>query len=255
MVSSNMIVNCPETPQDIKNSDKIFGPDVLSMKGKSIRRCLEAVVSNYVNTPKEILSMDTGLEVFVGVVFVNKLAFLVSVIRRLKLTTINYIPKSLEKKLARSVNNIIDVYKQRHFSIHTMYMDPEFNCLYKLIVSTDLNKNFARDHVPGIERHIQIVKERTREFYGGLPYDRMTSRMIVYLHKYVVMMINAFPPNRSLSRTYSPCNIMMGKQLDFKKQCRCPFGGYIKDHNNRNVTNVMVDRTQGIICLSPTGNL
>ena len=86
MVSSNIIVNFPVTPQDVKNSDKIFGPDVLSIKGKSIRRCLEAVVSNYVNTPKEILSMDTGLEVFVGVVFVNKLAFLVSVIRRLKLT-------------------------------------------------------------------------------------------------------------------------------------------------------------------------
>ena len=92
MVSSNMILNCPVAPQDIKNTDNIFGPDVPSMKGKFVRRCLEAVFYNYVNIPKEILSMDTGLEVFVGVMFVNNLAFLVSVSRRLKFTTIDYIP-------------------------------------------------------------------------------------------------------------------------------------------------------------------
>ena len=134
-------------------------------------------------------------------------------------------------------------------------MDPEFTCLYKLIVGTDLNKNAAWDHVPDIERHIQVVKERMRGVYGGLPYDRMNSRMIVYLRKYVVMVINAFPPNSVLSRTYSPCNIITGKELDFKNQCRCPFGAYIKYHDDRNVTNLMIDRNQGAICLGPTGNL
>ena len=32
------------------------------------------------------------------------------------------------------------------------------------------------------------------------------------------MMINAFPPKSGISRTCSPRTIMMGKQLDFKKQ-------------------------------------
>ena len=128
MESSNTIVNFPVTPQDIKNADKIFGPDVPSMKGKSFRRIPEAVVSNYVKIPKEILSMDTGLEVSVNVMFISKLAFLVSVSKRLKVTTIEYIHIRSEKELARSINNIIDVYRQRSFSIHTMYMEPEFNC-------------------------------------------------------------------------------------------------------------------------------
>ena len=34
MVSSKMIMNCPVTFRDIKNANKIFGPDVPSMKGK-----------------------------------------------------------------------------------------------------------------------------------------------------------------------------------------------------------------------------
>ena len=62
-----------------------------------------------------------------------------------------------------------------------------------------------------------------REVHGGLPYERMTSRMIIELGKYVVMMINLFPPNSGLSHTYSPRTVMKVKKLDFKNQCRCTF--------------------------------
>ena len=179
MASSNMIVDLPFTPQDIKNSDKICGPDFPSMKGKSVRRRPEAAVSDYVNIPKNILIMDTGLELSVDVMFINKLALLVSVSKQTKFTMIEYIPNRPEKELARSVNNIIDIYKQQGFSIHTMYMDPEFNCLDKLIVGTDLNTTSARDHVPEIERQIQVVNKRMWEVPGGLPYNRTTSRMII----------------------------------------------------------------------------
>ena len=78
-------------PRDIKNTNKIFIPDVSSMKGKSVRRRPEAVVSHYVDIPEDILGMNAALEVSVEVMFVNKLAFLVSVSRRLKFTTIEYI--------------------------------------------------------------------------------------------------------------------------------------------------------------------
>ena len=83
-----MIANCHVTPEDIKNTDKIFGPDVPSMRGKSVRRRSEAVVSDYVEIPKGILSMNTGLEVSVNVMFISKLSFLVSVSKILNFTTI-----------------------------------------------------------------------------------------------------------------------------------------------------------------------
>jgi hypothetical protein len=37
MVSSNMITNCPVTPTDISAANKIFGPNVASIKGKTVR--------------------------------------------------------------------------------------------------------------------------------------------------------------------------------------------------------------------------
>ena len=52
-----------------------------------------------------------GLEVSVDVMSVKNMDFLVSVSKRLKFVTIEYIPNRLEKEIARSVNKIIDVYK------------------------------------------------------------------------------------------------------------------------------------------------
>ena len=37
-VRSNTIVNCPVTFDDVKNAKLIFGPDITSLKGKSVRR-------------------------------------------------------------------------------------------------------------------------------------------------------------------------------------------------------------------------
>ena len=47
--------------------------------------------------------MNACMEVSVDVVFVNKLNFMVSVIKRLKFTTIKYTPNRLEKEISRSV--------------------------------------------------------------------------------------------------------------------------------------------------------
>ena len=44
MVSSNMKTNSTVTSHKIQNSNKIFGPDIPSMKGKSFRRRPESAV-------------------------------------------------------------------------------------------------------------------------------------------------------------------------------------------------------------------
>ena len=93
----------------ISNSRHIFSPDVPSMKGKSVQKRPEAVISNYVKTPKEILEMYADLEVYRDIMFINKLPFLVIVSKILQFTTIEYTPNRTEKELAKSVNKILHV--------------------------------------------------------------------------------------------------------------------------------------------------
>ena len=52
MVRSKIIVNCPVTFDNVKNAKLIFGSDITSLKGKSVRRKPASVVTNYVETPR-----------------------------------------------------------------------------------------------------------------------------------------------------------------------------------------------------------
>ena len=46
MVRSNMIVNCPVTFDNVKNAKLIFGPDITSLKGKSVSRKPDSIVTD-----------------------------------------------------------------------------------------------------------------------------------------------------------------------------------------------------------------
>ena len=95
MVHSNMIVNCPVTFSDVKNAKLVFGTDITLLKGKSVRRKPASVVTDYVEIPREILESCKELEVSTNITFINKLPFLMRIIRKLKFITDN------NRKIAR----------------------------------------------------------------------------------------------------------------------------------------------------------
>ena len=123
------------------------------------------------------------------------------------------------------------------------------------MVSTTLKKTGARDHVPEVERQIQVIKERMQAHHTNLPLPRFTRLMTIELAKHVVMSLNTFPRKSGLSKTYSQRTIMAVKALDWNKSCKLHFGAYAKVHKDSNVTNTLEERIQGAICLGPTGNL
>ena len=91
MLRSNMIINFPVTFSNVKNAKLIFGPDITSLKGKSVRRKPASVVADYVDIPREILKSRKELEVSTDIMFINKLPFLVSISQRLKFAAIEYL--------------------------------------------------------------------------------------------------------------------------------------------------------------------
>ena len=255
MVRSNMIVNFPVTFSDVKNAKLIFGPDIISLKGKSVRRKLDSVVTDYVDIPREILKSRKELEVPTDIMFTNKLPFLVSISQWLKFTTIDCISSKNEIALVTHINKIVSYYISKGLHVVTMFLDPEFKSLEEKVVITTLNTTGACDHIPEVERYIQVIKERMRAHHTKLPFPIFTRHIAIDLAKHVVMFLNAFPPKSGLSKTYSPRKIMTGKSLDWKKSCKLHFRAYTQVHDDINVTNTLEERTQGEICLGPIGNL
>lgn len=55
MVRQNLLQNFPVTIEDINNSEKIFGKDVSTLKGRSTRKRPIPFVDDCIDIPKEII--------------------------------------------------------------------------------------------------------------------------------------------------------------------------------------------------------
>ena len=90
---------------------------------------------------------------------------------------------------------------------------------------------------------------------ANLHFPSFTRRITIELDKNVVMLLNSLPHKSGMSKTYIPHSNMTVKYLDWKKSCKLHFGEYSQVHKYRNIINMLEERTQGKICLGPTGNI
>jgi hypothetical protein len=91
MVSHNLIPNCPVTCSDITNAKAIFGPDLPSVRGKTVRRTPTPVVADYVAVPRELVQANKRMTLAANVFFVDGTAFLLTVSRRIKFVTAEHL--------------------------------------------------------------------------------------------------------------------------------------------------------------------
>ena len=79
--------------------------------------------------------------------------------------------------------------------------------------------------------------------------------MVIKITRHVGLMLNSFATGSGLLKTYSPRTSMMGKPINVSKHCNIPFVANAQTHKDRYVPNkIDQDRTEGGICLGPTGN-
>jgi hypothetical protein len=129
MVGANMFINFPVAPTNITTSDKIFGPDVASLKGKTVRNTPSPVLTDYVKIPQAIIDLNKDVTLAADVMFVCGLGFMVSTSRKLKFTTIEHVPRRTKPILVKSLNKVLNIYNSRGFKVVTSLMDREFEPL------------------------------------------------------------------------------------------------------------------------------
>jgi hypothetical protein len=257
IIQSNLIVNCPITAEDIDRAEKIYGPSVPILKGKTTRQAPTTVVSDYMTVPPQILSANKDMTLSGDLLFVNKAPFFATISDHIKITTAEHIANRKIKSLVQASKHVQAVYAARAFHDKSMLMDGEFVHLKYDLSSTGiiLNTTAANEHVPKIEGQIRVIKERVRATRHTLPFKVIPLTMLIELIYSSTLWINAFPPKGGVSSTLSPRNIMIGIQFDYQKHCRLQFGSYVQTHQEPSPTNTQAARTVGAVCLGPTGNI
>jgi hypothetical protein len=134
-------------------------------------------------------------------------------------------------------------------------MDGEFEKIKPLLPTLECNTMVAKEHVSEAELTIRTLKERTRGLLATLPFSHVPKKMKIKFVYFVVLWLNAFPVKTGISVVYSPQELIMWWQLDYKKHCCVLPGTYCEVHYEPTPINTMAWQTHECIALGPTGNL
>ena len=106
-----------------------------------------------------------------------------------------------------------------------------------------------------MEQCIQTIKERTWWVIATLPFKRIPRRLKIKFVYFVVLWLNAFPVQSRISDVYSPQELLVRWQLDYKKHCCVLPGSYCEMHTKLSPSNTLVPCTQEAITAGPTSNI
>jgi hypothetical protein len=251
MVREQLLTNCPVTVQDVDNANRIFGPDLANLRGKTTRTKPEHVRVEYVQIPRDFVQLQKYVTLVADVMFVNGLPFLVTSSQGLSLVTIEHRPSRTAKHLVQALERVFRIYATTGFIVQTAMMDMEFEKLKPLMPHVALHTMAAQEHVGEIEQKIRVIKERARGTFNTLPYKKLPRVMLIELLHFCVMWMNSFPIKSGISDKWR----VSRTKLDAKLHCRAPFRSYCEMHIDPDITNTLEPRTNWGICMGPTGNL
>jgi hypothetical protein len=87
IVRNNMLLNSPVTEQDIMVAENIFGDDIGSIQGKTTRSRPDAVCTDYVNVPEDLMRTNKKITISVDVMMVDTIMFLGTTSQKLNTTS------------------------------------------------------------------------------------------------------------------------------------------------------------------------
>jgi len=185
---------------------------------------------------------------------VDGTAFLMTISRRIKFITSEYVPARTAKSLAKHIDRVVHVYARAGFTVRTILMDGESEKIKNLVPRLECNTTTAKEHVSEAERGIRTIKERARGLITTLPFEHIPQRMKIEFIYFCVVAEHVSSQEWHILLDY-PRELMVHWKLDYKQHCRVQPGTYCEVHDEPIPLNTMAPRMHAAIALGPTGNM
>jgi hypothetical protein len=259
IIWSNQIKDYSVTVKHIDTALKIWGKNVVALKGKTTRTKPDPVARDFVKVPVELLKLHKEAYITADLFFVNKILFFIMLSCKICFMAINHLANRTFRQIFMVLKKIYQYYLKRGFHIKTVHVDVEFAPLKvqieSLLGGPMVNLASPNEHIPEIEQRIWVVKERSQAAHHSLPFQCIPKLLMIHIVLNAVKILNCFPMKGGIPHTLSTKTIMSGETLDCKKHLSLQVGQYCQVHEEDTSCNSQSPRTKGAISLGPSGNL
>lgn len=126
IVKGNLLKNCPFVREDVMAAEDLFGPNLGSLKGKTVRQSGDQVRPEYEKIPISIMERHQDVTLCIDLMCVNKIPFLVTTSKRIKFGTVEALPSRKNKVIMPALKAVKRLYALRGFRVKFGLVDNEF---------------------------------------------------------------------------------------------------------------------------------
>jgi hypothetical protein len=168
-------------------------PNMAEVHGKTICCKPDQVEVAPGRIPDDFHCLHKFVVLTANVMFVNGIAFLTTLLEKLRLATAKQLPTRTARELNSSVTKIVWLYARTSFIVKVVMMDQEFDKIEDEIYMVEINTTAARKHVGKIKHFIQRIKECSWALVSDLPYSILPQRVDIHLVYFTVLWLNVLP--------------------------------------------------------------
>ena len=128
-VAIHHLHDCPISKGDIQVADDILGPNLGSLKGKTVWHPNPHVKAATEGVLHDIMKLHQSVTLAIDAVFVNKVPFLITISQNLMFGTVEALSNHQVSTIVEKLKNATKLYGHRGFCMETIMADQEFELI------------------------------------------------------------------------------------------------------------------------------